>query len=193
MREGSHWRLGSALVAALFALGAGWSFALASEPASTEDAPEPAVSADATPPQDPREAADAVSSAAADAGQQILALLEQAREDDDVMRITCLEDKRARVAAHRAALEERRLALEAALTADDAATAAHQSATIDAVGRAVEALSKTAAQCVGEGGFDVPPAAVTASGPAGLEDPGVLPEVPSPDVPNVPPPASGFF
>lgn len=187
------------LLVTLLALGLGLSRVVADEgsPGEPSEVAAPAeptvVAAQPVDPSTARETAAAVADRAAEVRADIEDLLDDAREGSDVMRVTCLEDKLAQAGAHQESIGARQGALDAAIQSGDTTATAHQNATLEAIGRALETLSQKAAQCVGEGDFEVPPAVAGGEGPEGLDDPDILPETPPPDVPYIPPPASGYL
>jgi hypothetical protein len=124
---------------------------------------------------------------------RVQGMLTDARRDRDVIRITCLEDKLTQIRAHIASAEARHGELRAAVEANDGASREHQYTTIRVLATKLRDLSREAAQCVGQDVFEVPEATVSGEGPDEIEDPTVLPTTPAPDVPYIPPPASGVF
>ncbi len=190
-------RRGAAALAAT--LGLGLSYVAAQEIASPDAPARRADEGDAdelpiaTTPEEQVAQSEGIFATGTGIRDRVQGMLAEARRDRDVIRITCLEDKLTQIRAHLASAEERHGELVAAVEANDAASREHQYTTIRVLGQKLRELAREAAQCVGQDVFDVPEAAAAGEGPAAIEDPTVFPDTPGPDVPYIPPPASGVF
>ncbi len=147
----------------------------------------------ATTPEEQVAQSEAIFATGTETRDQVQSMLADARRERDVIRITCLEHKRTPLRAHLASVEERHAELRAAVAANDAAAREHQYTTIRVLATKLRELAREAAQCVGQDVFEVPEATRGGEAPSEIEDPTVFPDTPGPDVPYVPPPASGVF
>jgi hypothetical protein len=190
-------RLQAAFIVALTLGGLGLTYVAAQEaeapPADDEaEAPSEEALPLATSPEEQLAQAEAIYASGVEIRDQVQGLLGEARRDGDAMRITCLEDKLTQIRAHLANDEERTEALRAAITAGDEEARAHQYTVVRVLAQKLRGLARDAAQCVGQNAFEIPEGVLDSEHPLEPEDPTVLPQTPAPDVPFIPPPASGF-
>jgi hypothetical protein len=186
-----------AVVVALVMGGLGLTYVAAQDdpaPAEAEDAEAPSAEDAplATTPEAQLAEAEAIYGAGLGIRDQVQGLLGEARREGDAIRITCLEDKITQIRAHLANGEARKEALEAAITQGDDEARSHQYTVLRVLGQKLRGLARDAAQCVGQNAFEVPPGQLDSELPSEAEDPTELPPTPAPDVPFIPPPASGF-
>ncbi|MBC7172753.1 MAG: hypothetical protein H5U40_10015 [Polyangiaceae bacterium] len=97
------------------------------------------------------------------------------------------------IRAHLASVDERRGELTRAVESGDTQAQAHQYTTLRVLAQKLRENERDAAQCLGQGVFEVPEATASGDGPMEVVDPTVLPAMPAPEVPFIPPPASGTF
>jgi len=125
----------------------------------------------------------------------ISGMLDEAREEGDIIRVTCLNDKLAQGNATSTTVDERLGFLEEAVTQGDEGRGEHESTMIEVLDQKLDTLEVEASECVGQNLFetgdtvvsvDIDPATPT-------EDPTVLPTVPDFPYPYIPPPASGVI
>ncbi len=146
----------------------------------------------ASTPEEQLAQADAIYASGTDIRDQVQGLLDEARREGDAIRITCLEDKLTQIRAHLANAEQRTEELRTAITGSDDEARAHQYTVIRVLAQKLRGLARDAAQCVGQDAFEIPQGVLDSDQPIEPEDPTVLPDTPAPDVPFIPPPASGF-
>lgn len=102
-----------------------------------------------TPPQ-MLEKARAVLASAERATQAATQSLRASRQESDVVKSLCLDDKLAQLEVARATVEERVQSLEGAVEGSDAEAINHDFSVVSALGDRVSALSGEANQCIGE-------------------------------------------
>ena len=127
--------------------------------------------------------------------QRIQAMLDEARRERDIIRVTCLNDKLTQVNANLRTLEQRTEALQGAVQGQDASRRNHEFTVITVLDQKFNVLEQEANQCIGQDLFETGATRVTTTvDPATPEeDPTVISEVPPIGVPFIPPPISPGF
>ena len=126
--------------------------------------------------------------------RRVSAMLDEARQDRDIIRVTCLNDKLTQINANLRTLSSRIENLEASVEASDTDRGGHEYTVITVLNQKLQVLDQEASQCIGEDLFETGATTVTTEIDPGTpsDDPGILPpEVPTSPVPYIPPPASG--
>lgn len=201
MMTGSS-RIRRALLAlGLLALLAGGGFAFAQQgefdaPVDQGEEGEVAVrQREALSPQEQVEEANKIQDRAVQSSRRLQAMLDEARRDGDIIRVTCINDKLTQVNANLRTLQQRVDSLTAAVDGGDANRGGHEYTVITVLAQKFQVLDQEANQCVGQDVFETGATKVeTAVDPATPdEDPGVLHEPPEVEAPFIPPPASGVL
>ena len=119
-------------------------------------------------------------------------MLESARKDADIIRITCLDDKLTQINANLRSAETR---LEALRKAVDADLRMHEYTVLSVLGNKLQVLDQEAHQCVGESMYETGETTIVTEIDTDMlpfeETPSVPPVVLPPSLPTLPPPASG--
>jgi hypothetical protein len=129
--------------------------------------------------------------------KSVRTMLESARKDADIIRITCLDDKLTQVNANLRSAETR---LEALRKAVDADLRMHEYTVLSVLGNKLQVLDQEAHQCVGESMYETGETTIVTEIDTDMlpfeETPSVPPVVLPPSLPTlppaVPPPASGI-
>jgi hypothetical protein len=120
-------------------------------------------------------------------------MLESARKDADIIRITCLDDKLTQINANLRNAETRIDALRKAVDAD---RRIHEYTVLSVIGNKLEVLDQEAHQCVGEAMYETGETTVVTEIDTDMlpfeETPSTPPVVLPPSLPALPPPASGI-
>ncbi len=126
-----------------------------------------------------------------DLGRRVLSQLDEARQERDIVRVTCVNDKLTQINATTGTARDRNEALEDAIDAADNGRAAHEFTVLIVLKQKLVVLDREAAQCIGQEIYETGATLVrTEIDPETPEDdPTALPEVP-PIVVIIPPPAS---
>ncbi|MDD9937558.1 MAG: hypothetical protein OXT09_28355 [Myxococcales bacterium] len=118
--------------------------------------------------------------------------LNGARKDNDILMVTCLNDKLTQINANLKSAKERLENLGAAV---EPGQAAHEYKVLTVIGEKLTVLDREAAQCAGQEMFDTGATKVITEIDTSMlpfEDrPGFPPEILPPGLPTFPPPASG--
>jgi hypothetical protein len=118
-------------------------------------------------------------------------MLEAARKDADIIRITCLDDKLTQINANLRTAETRLDALKKAVDAD---RRMHEYTVLSVVGQKLQVLDQEARQCLGESTYETGETTVTTEIDTSMlpfeEHPSTPPVVLPPSLPTLPPPAS---
>ncbi|MFW6086882.1 MAG: hypothetical protein ACODAG_06725 [Myxococcota bacterium] len=124
--------------------------------------------------------------------RRIQSMLDQARRERDIIRVTCLNDKLTQVNANNRTLEDRVENLDSAVQADDTDRRHHEFTVVTVLAQKLNVLEQEANQCIGQDIFETGATrVVTDIDPAAPdEDPSNIDEPPSVDVPFIPPPLS---
>jgi len=124
--------------------------------------------------------------------RRVLAMLDEARRERDIIRVTCLNDKLTQINAHRRTLESRLENLQEAVDVGDESRRNHEFTVITVIGQHFRTLEQEAASCIGQDIFETGTTrVVTEVDPATPQETLVVQEAPGPGVPFIPPPASG--
>ena len=120
--------------------------------------------------------------------KSIRKMLENARKDADIIRITCLDDKLTQVNANLRSAETRVDALRAAVDAD---RRIHEYTVLNVIGQKLQVLDQEAQQCIGEAVYETGETTVITEIDTDMlpfeETPSVPPVVLPPSLPTVPP------
>lgn len=124
--------------------------------------------------------------------ERIQTMLEEARRERDIIRVTCLNDKLIQVGANLRTLTERRASLRDAVTSDDVDRRNHEFTVIGVLAQRFSLLGQEASQCIGQDIFEAGRGQLeTTIDPATPdEDPTVVPDAPDFATPLIPPPYS---
>ena len=126
--------------------------------------------------------------------RRVSAMLDEARQDRDIIRVTCLNDKLTQINANIRTLENRTDNLQASVDSADRDRGGHEFTVISVLDQKLNLLEREASQCIGEDIFETGATTVTTEIDEGTptDDPTVIPATPpSSPVPYIPPPASG--
>ena len=119
-------------------------------------------------------------------------MLEDARKEADIIRITCLDDKLTQINANLRSAENR---LEALRNAVDSDRRVHEYTVLTVLGQKLQVLDQEAHQCVGEALYETGETKVVTEIDTDMlpfeETPSTPPVVLPPSLPTIPPPASG--
>lgn len=128
-----------------------------------------------------------------DLSRRVATMLDEARQDGDIIRVTCINDKLTQINANLRTLEQRVTNLSDAVAAQDASRRNHEFTVISVLGQKFTVLDRESAQCIGQDLFETGSTRVTTeidpNNPD--EDARNLPEQEVPVIPFIPPPASG--
>jgi hypothetical protein len=124
--------------------------------------------------------------------QRISGMLEDARRDRDIMRITCLSDRLTQVNTNLTSARSRSESLREAINGSDVDRRNHEFTVISVLSMKFRTLEQEANQCVGQDIFETGTTRIeTSIDPAAPdEDPNVVDQPGEIDVPAIPPPAS---
>lgn len=120
-------------------------------------------------------------------------LLEQARKDKDIIKITCLNDKLTQINVSIRTFEDRLVSLRTAVKVGDAESVNHEYKILGVLNQKVDGLRMEAEACIGEAEGYLGKTEVTVTTPPGEAemDPTVFEDVGA-EVVERPPPASAF-
>lgn len=125
--------------------------------------------------------------------KSIRTMLEAARKDSDIIRITCLDDKLTQVNANLRTAETR---IDALRKAVDAERRIHEYTVLNVLGQKLNVLDQEAQQCVGEAVYETGETTVVTEIDTDMlpfeETPSIPPVVLPPTLPTIPPEASGI-
>lgn len=188
-------------LAVAFALatgGLGFAVAQTDEPAPTEQTPPAEGELDVQrranlTPEQQLEEANRVKQRGADLSRRVSVMLDEARQERDIIRVTCVNDKLTQVNANLRTVELRVTNLEDAIAAQDASRRNHEFTVIAVLGQKFVVLDREAAQCIGQDIFETGSTRViTEIDPNNPDDdPTLLPQPVEPVIPFIPPPESG--
>lgn len=124
--------------------------------------------------------------------RRVAGMLDEARRENDVTRVTCLDDKLTQINAHLRTLASRLESLQEASQLGDEGRRNHEFTVITVLGQNMTELDRAANECIGQDLFETGTTRVTTTIDPSVpdEDPGVVPVAPVPDVPFIPPPAT---
>jgi hypothetical protein len=123
--------------------------------------------------------------------QSVRKMLDNARKEADIIKITCLDDKLTRIDVNLRTAESRLDALKKAVDPD---RRTHEFTVLTVVGQKLEVLDQEAHQCVGQAMYETGATKVVTEIDTGMlpfeEDPSNPPAILPPSLPAVPPAAS---
>jgi hypothetical protein len=123
--------------------------------------------------------------------RRVMAMLDEARRERDIIRVTCLNDKLTQINAHLRTLESRRGNLQEAVTTADDSRRNHEFTVITVLGQHFRTLEQEANSCIGQDIFETGTTrVVTDIDPATPEEDLAMPQPEPPSVPFIPPSAS---
>jgi hypothetical protein len=188
-------------LAVAFALatgGLGFAVAQTDEPAPTEQTPPAEGELDVQrranlTPEQQLEEAQQVQQRGTDLSRRVSVMLDEARQERDIIRVTCINDKLTQVNANLRTVELRVTNLQDAIAAQDASRRNHEFTVIAVLGQKFVVLDRESAQCIGQDIFETGSTRViTEIDPNNPdEDPTVLPNPEIELIPIIPPPESG--
>lgn len=148
--------------------------------------------ANLTPPEQVAES-DRIVTRGTQIGRRISTMLDEARREHDVMRITCLDDKLTQVNANLTSATTRVAALREAVQTQDHDRGDHEFTVMSVLNQKFRQLEQDANQCIGQDIFDTGTTHVETRIDPGTpdEDPDHPPVVTGPSIPFIPPPESG--
>ena len=147
--------------------------------------------ADLTPEEQIAEA-DRIQSHGTELSTRVLGLLDEARREGDVVRVTCLDDKLTQINAHNRTLGERVESLQQATTTSNDDLRNHEFTVITVLGQNLSQLEADANECVGQSMFETGTTRVVTevSPETPTGDVTLLPGITGDAIPYIPPPAS---
>ncbi len=124
--------------------------------------------------------------------RNVAQLLNQARQDKDVIQSTCLDDKLTQANVSTRNAEQRLEALHQAIQTKDADRQAHEATVLSVLGRKLSVLEQESGQCVGQDLYETGETKVTTTiDPKTPKEKAANPPLPDmPSLPVVPPPVS---
>jgi hypothetical protein len=182
----------TALFAAL-ALGAmGFGFAIAQDDAREEEADLPVRERVQLSPADQLTEAQTIEERGTAISRRVLGMLDEARRERDIIRVTCLNDKLTQINAHLRTLQSRRENLQEAVNTGDESRRNHEYTVITVLGQHFRTLEQEANACIGQDIFETGTTRVQVDiDPTTPEEDLLIREPAPPEVPFIPPPASG--
>jgi len=151
--------------------------------------------ADLTPEEQITEA-ERIQTDAQSLSQRVMSMLDEARREGDVVRVTCLDDKLTQINAHGRTLSDRIDSLQQATTTADGDRRNHEFTVISVLGQNFTQLERDANECIGQSMFETGTTRVVTTidpnAPTGdvsvMGDPGL-----GVSIPYLPPPASNHM
>ncbi|MEM9195592.1 MAG: hypothetical protein AAGF12_40875 [Myxococcota bacterium] len=124
--------------------------------------------------------------------RRVQTMLDEARRERDIIRVTCLNDKLTQINANLRTLEDRADALRTAVEGQDPNRRNHEFTVVSVLGQKFSVLEREANQCVGQDLFETGATrtSTTIDPEAPDEDPSVIPAPVEVPVPFIPPPSS---
>jgi hypothetical protein len=123
----------------------------------------------------------------------VAGLIREATDDNDMMKVTCLNDKATQIDGNLGTAQQHLATLRKTA---DAGVRAHEHTMIMVIGQKLEVLGQEAGQCVGKDLYETGETTVdTVTDPDILgyeKDPSVPPTILPPSLPTLPPPESGM-
>lgn len=143
-------------------------------------------------PQEQSAEAQAIEERGTQISRRVLAMLDEARRERDIIRVTCLNDKLTQINAHLRTLQQRRENLQEAINTGDESRRNHEFTVITVLGQHFRTLEQEAGACIGQDIFETGTTrVVTDIDPSTPEEDLVVQEPGLPEVPFIPPPESG--
>lgn len=123
---------------------------------------------------------------------RLQSMLDQARREHDMIRVTCLDDKLTQVNAHLRTLGDRVASLQEAVRLADESRRNHEYTVVTVLGQNLVQLDRAANECIGQDLYETGTTRVVTIIEPGTPDidPSDLNAVPVDPVPFIPPPAS---
>ncbi len=128
--------------------------------------------------------------------RRIQAMLDEARREKDIIRVTCLNDKLTQIDTNLRTLSDRISRFEAAASSGDTERRNHEFTVISVLGQKFRALEQEANQCIGQDVFETGATRVVVDiDPATPEEQPERLTIPVDDISiaEVPPPASDYL
>jgi len=142
-------------------------------------------------PEQQREEARQIVERGNNVSRQVASMLDEARQERDIIRVTCLNDKLTQINANLRTATTRAEALDDAVEAQDSPRRNHEFTVLTVIAQKIQTLEREAQQCIGEDIFETGATTVeTEIDDDDPVDPDELPDVPPVPVPILPPPVS---
>lgn len=126
--------------------------------------------------------------------RRVLNMLDEARRERDIIRVTCLNDKLTQINAHLRTLQSRRENLQEAVNTGDEGRRNHEFTVITVLGQHFRTLEQEANSCLGQDIFETGTTRVVVDvDPTTPDETLIIQEPPDPQIPFIPPPASRRF
>lgn len=123
--------------------------------------------------------------------RRVLAMLDEARRERDIIRVTCLNDKLQQINAHLRTLQSRRDSLQDAVNTGDESRRNHEFTVITVLGQHFRTLEQEANACIGQDIYETGTTRVVVDIDPTTPDESLVVQSPGqPEVPFIPPPAS---
>lgn len=106
----------------------------------------------------PQESADAIVQRASNLSQRVAQMLDEARRDADMIRVTCLNDKLTQINANLRTAQGRLASLQKAVDVDQRN---HELTVLTVLGQKMQVLDQESNQCVGQDLYETGPTKVT--------------------------------
>jgi signal transduction histidine kinase len=128
---------------------------------SAKSSPTPALAntpAVASSPAEQQSAAETIVERGANLSQRVSQMLDEARRESDIIRITCLNDKLTQVNANLRTAQSRLTSLQKAL---DSEQRNHELTVLSVLGQKLQVLDQESNQCVGQDLYETGPTKIT--------------------------------
>lgn len=124
--------------------------------------------------------------------RRVASMLDEARRENDVIRVTCLDDKLTQINAHRRTLAARVESLQDASNVGDEGRRNHEFTVITVLAQNLTELERAANECIGQDLFETGTTRITTTIDPTTpdDDPSVIVQAEEPAVPFIPPPPS---
>lgn len=143
-------------------------------------------------PQEQATEAQAIEERGTQISRRVLAMLDEARRERDIIRVTCLNDKLTQINAHLRTLQQRRENLQEAINTGDESRRNHEFTVITVLGQHFRTLEQEAGACIGQDIFETGTTRIIFEvDPSTPEEDLIIQDPGLPEVPFIPPPASG--
>lgn len=125
--------------------------------------------------------------------RRVAAMLDEARRERDIIRVTCLNDKLTQVNANLRTVDQRQTSLRDAVRGNDDARRNHEFTVLTVLGQKFNVLEQESNQCVGQDIYETGTTRVitTIDPRTPVENPDIVPVPPGITVPFIPTPMSG--
>jgi hypothetical protein len=126
--------------------------------------------------------------------RRLLSMLDEARRERDIIRVTCLNDKLTQVNAHLRTVQSRRESLQEAVDTGDESRRNHEFTVLTVLGQHFRTLEGEANSCIGQDIFETGSTRIDVEiDPSTPEEDLAVQQPAPPEIPFIPPPASGVF